>query len=121
MSEERDRALAIQLDDGRVVVATPKPEDQDRLAKLDKDIVFLTATGNYDTPVMDMATWWSWMSKAMRSPCDCRRRPTQRQFGGPGYRCRDGNDRRRRRDRRSPGTTGTAAGSATGRTRRAGG
>jgi hypothetical protein len=49
MSEERDRALAIQLDDGRVVVATPKPEDQDRLAKLDKDIVFLTAAGNYDT------------------------------------------------------------------------
>ena len=50
MSQERDRALAIQLDDGRVVVATPKPEDQDRLAKLDKDIVFLTASGgDYDT------------------------------------------------------------------------
>jgi hypothetical protein len=49
MSQELDRALAIQLDDGRVVVATPKPEDQERLAKLDKDIVFLTAAGDYDT------------------------------------------------------------------------
>src|SRR5688500_5134312 len=49
MSQERDRALAIQLDDGRVVVATPKPEDQESLAKLDKDIVFLTASQDYDT------------------------------------------------------------------------
>jgi hypothetical protein len=49
MSQELDRALAIQLDDGRVVVATPKPEDQDRLVKLDKDIVLLTASGDYDT------------------------------------------------------------------------
>ena len=49
MSQEREKALAIQLDDGRVVVATPKPEDQESLAKLDKDIVFLTASGAYDT------------------------------------------------------------------------
>ena len=49
MSQELDRALAIQLDDGRVVMATPKPEDQESLAKLDKEIVFLTATSDYDT------------------------------------------------------------------------
>ena len=49
MSQELERALAIQLDDGRVVVATPKPEDQESLAKLDKEIVFLTAAGDYDT------------------------------------------------------------------------
>ena len=48
MSQEREKALAIQLDDGRVVVATPKPEDQERLAKLDKEIVFLTAKEGYD-------------------------------------------------------------------------
>jgi hypothetical protein len=51
MSQERDRALAIQLDDGRVVVATPRPEDQDRLSKLDQEVVLLTASasGDYDT------------------------------------------------------------------------
>ena len=48
MSQEREKALAIQLDDGRVVVATPKPEDQERLAKLDKEIVFLTVRDGYD-------------------------------------------------------------------------
>ena len=49
MPHKREMALAIQLGDGRVVVARPKPEDQDRLAKLDKEIVYLTANEDYDT------------------------------------------------------------------------
>ena len=49
MSEDRDKALAIQLDDGRVVVATPKPEDQERLRRIDQDIVLLTVSGDFDT------------------------------------------------------------------------
>jgi hypothetical protein len=30
-------------------VATPKPEDQERLSGIDREIVFLTASGDYDT------------------------------------------------------------------------
>jgi hypothetical protein len=46
--EDRAKKLAIQLDDGRVVVGIPKPEDQGRLDQLDQEIVLLTA-GDYDT------------------------------------------------------------------------
>jgi hypothetical protein len=49
MSQPSDKALAIRLDDGRVVIATPKPEDQERLGRLDQEIVFLTPSGDYDT------------------------------------------------------------------------
>lgn len=42
MSQERGGVLAIQLADGRIVVATPGPEDQGMLVQLNTDIVFLT-------------------------------------------------------------------------------
>jgi hypothetical protein len=49
MSADLEKALAIQLDDGRVVIATPKPEDKDRLGRFDQDIVLLTASADFDT------------------------------------------------------------------------
>ena len=49
MAQDRDTALAIQLDDGRVVVATPKPEDQERLRRINQEIVLLTASAELDT------------------------------------------------------------------------
>jgi hypothetical protein len=49
MSEDRTRALAITFDDGRVVVATPKPEDQDRLGAIAQQNVLLTSSDDLDT------------------------------------------------------------------------
>ena len=49
MSDDRNRAVAIQFDDGRVVVAPPKPEDQERLRGIDQEIVLLTSGGDFDT------------------------------------------------------------------------
>jgi hypothetical protein len=49
MSDDRSRALAIQFDDGRVVVATPKPEDQERLRGIDQEVVRLTSSSDLDT------------------------------------------------------------------------
>lgn len=49
MSDDRISTLAITFDDGRVVVASPKPEDQERLRGFAQETVMLTSSGDYDT------------------------------------------------------------------------
>ncbi|MEP7159123.1 MAG: hypothetical protein ABI797_06825 [Chloroflexota bacterium] len=49
MSDERTRAIAITFNDGRVVVAAPKPEDQDRLSGIAQETVVLTSGDDFDT------------------------------------------------------------------------
>lgn len=45
MSQETGSALAIQLNDGRTIIATPGPEDQDRLAQIGDRPIILSASG----------------------------------------------------------------------------
>lgn len=49
MSDDRSRALAITFTDGRVVVAAPKPEDQERLSGIAQETVLLTSSDDLDT------------------------------------------------------------------------
>lgn len=44
MSQQTGSALAIQLDDGRTIIGTPGPEDQDRLAQFGGSAITLSAS-----------------------------------------------------------------------------
>lgn len=50
MSQETGSALAIQLNDGRTIIGTPGPEDQDRLAQFgDRQIILSASATDTDT------------------------------------------------------------------------
>lgn len=50
MSQSTGSSLAIQLNDGRTVIATPGPEDQDRLAQMgDRPIILSAIESDTDT------------------------------------------------------------------------
>ena len=110
---EMASSLAIQLDDGRVVVGTPKPEDQGRLGDLALGDEIELSGSDLDTSghamAEDVLVDVEGHAMTLRLPTAGRCRGAAQGFG---HRRRYGHARRRRRDRRDagqPGHGGSAA------------